>query len=94
MSSSPITPRQVEVLECYARGMKPGEVAEKLGISKRAMWDVLGRARAALGARTNTEAVALVVALGLVETKHGQNGRLRRAWEHLSEATRLIGEMA
>ena len=57
----PLTFRQRQILDGYARGLRTCDVARVLGITHKTIEGHLGNAKARLGARTVTQAVALYV---------------------------------
>jgi DNA-binding CsgD family transcriptional regulator len=72
---SQLTERERYVLSRLAAGLKPGEVAIELGVSRVTISTYLRRARVLLGARTNTEAVAIWAwseASKVAETSEGE----------------------
>lgn len=66
MSTSVLTPRQVEFLALSARGMQRSEIAETCYVAPMTVRDTLEEARSRLGARTLPHAVAIAVALGVL----------------------------
>lgn len=87
---SALSPRQTEVLTLVARGYRHDEIAEVLGTPRDNVKYLLRHARESLGARTTAHAVAVAVALGLVEIDTGQGARIRAAREHLATALRHL----
>lgn len=62
-----ISPRELQVMQSAARGEAARETAQALSIAIDTVKDHRNSARARLGARNVTHAVALLVAAGLVE---------------------------
>lgn len=61
-----ISPREIQVMQSAARGEAARETAQALHIAIDTVKDHRNSARARLGARNVTHAVALLVAAGLV----------------------------
>jgi len=61
-----LTPRQLEVLELVAQGMRDSEIAQRLVLSERTVGHHLGAILRKLGVRNRSEATAEAVRLGLV----------------------------
>lgn len=66
-----LTPRQAEVLELAARGLRDKEIAVYLGISRRTIEDRFAEMRERTGTRTRAELVARAVEAGLVRPVSG-----------------------
>lgn len=64
-----LSPRLRQVLELAARGATAKESAAKLGLGMETIRSHRARARAALGARSLTQAVAMAVAAGLIRAQ-------------------------
>lgn len=62
-----ISPRELQVMQSAARGEAARETAQALRIAIDTVKDHRNSARARLGARNATHAVAILVAAGLVE---------------------------
>jgi DNA-binding CsgD family transcriptional regulator len=62
-----LTRRERQVLDQLAHGATSGQVAATLGIGEETVQTHIRRARAKLGARTRTEAVAVATRLGLLD---------------------------
>lgn len=62
-----LSPRELEVLDLYAKGMDSKEIGGELGISHRTVEIHIGRAKAILGARSITHAVAIGFAMGIIK---------------------------
>lgn len=62
-----ISPRELQVMQSAARGESSKETAQGLGLAVDTVKDHRNSARARLGARNATHAVAILVAAGLVE---------------------------
>ena len=65
-SSSPLTPREGQVMLLLARGLRNKEIAAELGISPKSVMHHTGSIYRALGVRSRTEAVAAAARAGLV----------------------------
>jgi len=61
-----ISPRELQVMQSAARGESVKEAAHDLGLAIDTVKDHRNSARARLGARNVTHAVAMLVAAGLV----------------------------
>lgn len=61
-----ISPREIQVMQSAARGESAKETAQGLVLSIETVKDHRNSARARLGARNVTHAVAILVAAGLV----------------------------
>lgn len=85
-----LTDRHLELLQGLADGMDNADLREALGVSKYRIWDLSQEVRSILGASTTIHAVVLAVELGLIETEHGQGGRLKRVREHASAISELL----
>jgi DNA-binding CsgD family transcriptional regulator len=68
-SSNPagLTPREAEVLERMAEGLRNVEIAERHGVSVRTVDHQVSAVLEKLGARTRTEAVTEALRLGIVD---------------------------
>lgn len=64
---SALTPRQRETLQLAANGLRDRDIAERLGISTRAVGHHLHGAYVRLGASNRTAAVLKAANLGLIE---------------------------
>jgi DNA-binding CsgD family transcriptional regulator len=64
-----LTPRELEVLELLADGLRNAEIAERLFLSPRTVDHHVSAIRRKLGARTRGEAVAVAGRLGLLEDR-------------------------
>jgi DNA-binding CsgD family transcriptional regulator len=62
-----LSPRQTDVLTLAAAGCTERETGRRLGIATATVRGNLARARERLGARSTCQAVALAVALGMIE---------------------------
>lgn len=62
----PLSARQVEIIECVARGMTNDQVAFELGVSASTVKNHLYTACRRLGAASRSQAVAEAIRLGLV----------------------------
>jgi DNA-binding CsgD family transcriptional regulator len=62
--SSPLSPREREVLTLLAAGDTSAEVARRLGIGEETVQTHVRRSMAKLSARTRTEAVAIALRAG------------------------------
>ena len=62
-----LTPRDHEVLELVALGLRDKEIGVQLGISPRAVRAHVEKCCNRLGAESRSHAVALAVSLGIVE---------------------------
>ena len=66
--SSPLTPREREVLQLLAEGLEQTEIAERLVISSKTVASHIERILAKLGVRSRAQAVAAAFREGLVST--------------------------
>lgn len=71
MDRIPPTPRQLQILEMYARGMSRDEIADELFLSPATIRTQVQLVRTRLGARTICEALAVSIACGYL----GVDGR-------------------
>ena len=58
---------QQQILSALAEGAQIDGIADGLGISERSVREYIARARAKLGARTRTEAVARALMMGMID---------------------------
>lgn len=63
---SPLSARQVEIIECVAKGMTNDQVARLLGVSASTVKNHLYTACRRLGAASRSQAVAEAIRLGLI----------------------------
>ena len=61
------SPRELEILAHLARGATDGQVAAMLGLSPATVQTHVRNAKAKLGARTRTQAVAMAIARELIQ---------------------------
>ncbi len=61
-----LTPRQVEVLRCLARGLTPAQIASDLGVTPITVRNHVQGAMDRLGAKSRLEAVLSAMCLGLL----------------------------
>ena len=59
--------RQIECLNRIAAGETSAEIALALGVSRRAVDEYVGVARARLGVRSGSQAVAVGISLNIIE---------------------------
>jgi len=64
-----LTSRELEILRCLAAGLTRSETAELLGLSVDYVHHRMRLMRMRLAAKTDTHAVALVIAAGLLYPK-------------------------
>ncbi len=62
-----LSPRQLQVLQGFADGYSPKEVAVLLGVSKWTVYQYMQRISIKLGTKTQYQTLARAVAYGLVE---------------------------
>ncbi len=62
----PLTPRQLQILQCLAEGKSNRQIVRAIGISPSTIRVHIRRAVMRLGARNRTQAVARAVAAGYV----------------------------
>lgn len=67
--TSPLTPRETEVLALVARGDSNGRIGARLGISERTVESLLGRVFAKLDVSDRVSATVRALALGLVSVE-------------------------
>lgn len=99
-TGSPLTLRQLEVLQCAVSGLSGKQIARALGISVRTVHEHLARMRQRLGAQTDRELIARAVASGLVTSHVGPGNRpagatigyvpIPGAGEHSEHEVRLL----
>lgn len=65
--SSTLTPRELEILELLAEGLRQSDIAERLVISPKTVGTHVGRILAKLGVRSRVHAVAVAYRDGLLE---------------------------
>lgn len=58
------TPRQIQILSLYSRGVAPGDIEAQLHIERYTIENHLKNVRLALGTRTTLQAVVVAVARG------------------------------
>jgi DNA-binding NarL/FixJ family response regulator len=66
---SPLTPREMEILNCIARGLLNKQIAAQLGISEQTIKNHVTSILRKLNANARTEAVVLAVKQGLITIK-------------------------
>ena len=64
--ASPLSARQVEIIDCVAKGMTNDQVARLLGVSASTVKNHLYTACRRLGAASRSQAVAEAIRLGLI----------------------------
>ncbi|MGI8332512.1 LuxR C-terminal-related transcriptional regulator [Actinomadura scrupuli] len=67
---SPLTPRELDVLEVAAEGATTGEIAERLFLSRGTVRNYLSRTLTKIGARTRVDAVAIAKQHGWLSSRH------------------------
>lgn len=73
--TSPLTPRETEVLGLVARGDSNGRIGARLGISERTVESLLGRVFAKLEVSDRVSATVRALALGLVSVEADDQSR-------------------
>jgi two-component system response regulator DesR len=68
---SPLTPRELDVLEVAAEGATIGEIADRLYLSRGTVRNYLSRAVTKMGARTRLDAVTIARRHGWLDTTDG-----------------------
>ncbi len=66
-----LTKRQTEFLVLSAQGLKSSEIADKCFVAEVTVWGTLEDARLRIGARTNEQALAMAVSLGMIVIESG-----------------------
>ena len=66
LATTPLTMRQLQVVQCLAEGMNPKQIGLLLHIETKTVWSHMTNARICLGAKTTSQAVARAISAGYV----------------------------
>lgn len=88
---TPLTRREIEILEWLAQGCRYADVAQRLSIGTETVRTHAGSAMAKLGARTRTQAVAVAIRTGILSGGPDVIGAYQRRLEELAVAVADLG---